>query len=105
MSFQGDISSITLSDVFQNLAANQKSGTLCIQSGGMTRRIQFRDGKIVSHADDQGYAVWDWLIEKEIVSNDTMEEALKRYRKTKKKTLGEILSDLKALAVADYKSY
>jgi tetratricopeptide (TPR) repeat protein len=105
MSFQGDISSITLSDVFQNLAANQKTGTLCIQSNGTTRRIQFREGKITSYADDQGYSIRDWLIEKEIVSNDAMEEALRRYRKTKKKTLGEILSDLNAIAVADYKSY
>jgi tetratricopeptide (TPR) repeat protein len=105
MSFQGDISSIALSDVFQNLAANQKTGTLTIDSGGHARHIQFREGKIVSFADGEGFSIADWLRDKEVVDAERMEEALKRYRKSKKKTLGEILRDLGAISLEDYRSY
>ena len=105
MSFQGDISSIALSDVFQNLAANQKTGTLTIDSGGHARHIQFRDGKIVSFADGEGFSIADWLADKEIVNRERMDEALKRYRKSKKKTLGEILRDLGTISLEDYRSY
>ncbi len=64
MSFQGDISSFSLGDVFQNLAANQKTGSLRIQSGGSERFVLFRDGKAVSYSDDQGFSIIEWLVEK-----------------------------------------
>jgi len=105
MSFQGDISSIALSDVLQNLAANQKTGTLTIEGRQGVRRIQFRDGKIISYADDQGFSIADWLRDKEIVSAEKMEEALRRYKKTKRKSLGEILADMGVLSLEDYRSY
>src|SRR5688572_32697838 len=105
MSFQGDISSIALSDVLQNLAANQKTGTLTMEGRQGVRRIQFRDGKIISYADDQGFSIADWLADKEIVPAEKMEEALRRYKKTKRKSLGEILADLGVLSLEDYRSY
>jgi tetratricopeptide (TPR) repeat protein len=105
MSFQGDISSIALSDVFQNLATNQKTGTLTIDSGGHERHIQFRDGKIVSFADGEAFSIADWLADKEIVDRERMDEALRRYRKSKKKTLGEILRDLGTIGLEDYRAY
>ena len=105
MSFQGDISSIALGDLFQNLAANQKTGTLTIQREAVERYIQFLEGKIISYTDNQGFSIAGWLAEKEILTRDQLEEVLKRYRKTKKKSLGEILRDLGILKLEEYQSY
>lgn len=105
MSFQGDISSISLGDVIQNLAANQKSGLLKVCRGDAEREILFVDGKAVSYADDQGFSIGTWFVEKELVTQDQLEEALRRYRKAKKKPLGEILRDLKLISLEDYTSY
>ncbi len=105
MSFQGDISSFSLGDVFQNLAANQKTGSLRIQSGGSERFVLFRDGKAVSYSDDQGFSITEWLVEKEIITPEQLEEAQRRYKKAKKKSLGEILRDMEILKLEDYTSY
>jgi tetratricopeptide (TPR) repeat protein len=105
MSFQGDISSLAMGDLFQNLAANQKTGTLTIQRQGGECHIQFLDGKIISYTDSQGFSIAEWLTEKEIITRDQLEEVVKRYRKAKKKSLGEILRDLGILKLEEYQSY
>lgn len=94
MSFQGDIPSIPLSDVIQNLAANQQTGALSIQSGQLRCQVGFRKGKIVSYADDQGSPVVDWLLEKEIVPAEAKDDLVRRYARSKRKTLGEFLADM-----------
>ena len=103
MSFQGDISSLSLSDLVQNLAANQKTGDLCIRSNDSERHILFREGKAVSYSDDQGFSIASWLVEKEIITREHLEEALRRYRKAKRKSLGEILRDLGLIDLDDYR--
>jgi tetratricopeptide (TPR) repeat protein len=105
MSFQGDIASFSLGDVFQNLATNQKTGTLKVQSGNTERYVLFRDGKAVSYSDDQGFSIAGWLVEKEIISQEQLEEAIRRYKKAKKKSLGEILRDMELLKLEDYTAY
>lgn len=105
MSFQGDISSLPLCDVLQNLAANQKTGTLVIFSGNFEGRIQFEKGSVLSYADKAGFSIHQWLVDKEIVPADRMQEAIKRYRRSKRKTLGEILRDLKVIDLETYGEY
>ncbi|HVR74194.1 MAG TPA: DUF4388 domain-containing protein [Planctomycetota bacterium] len=105
MSFQGDISSLSLSDLFQNLAANKKTGILKIQSAESERCVLFLNGKIVSYSDDQGFSISSWLVEKEVISGPQLEEAERRYKKAKKKSLGEILRDLRFLPLDEYKPY
>lgn len=105
MSFQGDISSLPLSDVVQNLAANKKSGTLTIYNDDVERYVQFQDGKIVSYADNQGFSIAQWLADKEILPPTEYEEALRRHRRAKKKSLGKILHDLGALELEDFSAY
>jgi len=105
MSFRGDISSFSLGDVFQNLATNQKTGTLRVQSRDVECYVLFRDGKAVSCSDNKNPSISAWLVEKEIVTAEQMDEAQKRYRRAKKKSLGEILKDMEVLSLEDYKSY
>jgi tetratricopeptide (TPR) repeat protein len=105
VSFQGDLSALALSDVIQNLANNHKSGTLTVARDGVLRYIQFRGGKLASYTDNQGFSIAQWLSDKGVVSEGKIQEALRRYRKTKKKSLGLILNDMRALTLQDYAGY
>ena len=105
VSFQGDVSALALSDVIQNLANNHKSGTLTLELEGAVRHIQFRGGKFIAYTDNQGFSIAQWLLDKEIVPAAKLQEALRRYRRRKKKSLGLILNDMKAISLQDYASY
>ena len=105
MSFQGDISSIALGDVFQNLSTNGKTGTLAIRSGTVSRQVRFRAGKVVSYGDDGGFSVLQWLADKEIIPAAGKEEASRRFARVKKKTLAEILEDLRLLDREEFRGY
>ncbi len=106
MSFQGDIASLPISDVFQNLLANKKTGTLTVRlEDSREIYVQFVDGSIVSYHDSDGFSIARWLLDKAIVDADSTENALKRYRRAKKKTFGQILHDLGALEFEAYEKY
>ncbi len=107
MSFKGDIQSMSLGDVVQNLASNQKTGTLVIATGTdkPARYVQFRDGKIVSYTDDEGFSILAWFLDKGIVPEHLGSEVVRRSTKAKRKTLGEILRDMQILDLDTYKSY
>ncbi len=105
MSFRGDISSFSLGDVFQNLAANQKTGTLRVQSGDTECLVLFREGKAVSCSDQKTPSIGEWLVDKEVITREQLDEAQRRYKRAKKKSLGEILHDMEELKLEDFKSY
>ncbi|MBI4582530.1 MAG: DUF4388 domain-containing protein [Planctomycetes bacterium] len=105
MKFQGDIHSIPIADVAQNLAANRKSGVLTMRRGQEVRRILFRDGKILSYSDNTGFSIPRWIEEKGIVDSKVLEKALVRYKKTRKKTLGEILDESEVIKKEEYLEY
>ncbi len=104
MSFSGQISSLPLGDVVQNLVANKKTGTLEVRSGGIVAWIQFSSGAIVSYRDDRGLDFARWLLDKELVVPEKIEQAVRRHKRAKRKTLGEILHDLGAMDLGDYKT-
>ena len=105
MSFQGDIDFLSLGDVVQNLATNQKTGTLTIRKADAARHIHFQDGKITSYAEEGGIRILDWLAEKEIIPADQLSEVVRRASKAKRKTAGEVLADMGLLDLETYKTY
>ncbi len=102
MKFQGDISAIAVTDVVQNLANNRKTGTLAIQRGEILRKIVFQDGKIASYWDNAGFSIPRWVEDKQIIDPDVLKRVLQNYRKSRKKTLGEMLHQAGALNHEDY---
>ncbi len=102
MSFQGEIASLPLSDVVQNLVANRKSGTLTIRTRTLECFLQFEGGAIVSYADDRGQEFSSWLVEKGIVSPEGADEANRRQRRSKKLGFGQALSRMGALELEEY---
>lgn len=103
MKFQGDIASINVGDVAQNLSANRKSGVLTIRLAGQLRWITFQDGKIVCYNDDAGFSIVEWIGDKQLVDPEIFDKALKRYKRTRRKGLGEILDELGGMPLATYR--
>ncbi|HLU49402.1 MAG TPA: DUF4388 domain-containing protein, partial [Planctomycetota bacterium] len=104
MSFQGEISSMALGDVVQNLVANRKTGILHIEAPELVCEIWFEDGVIVSYTDRRGIDIAPWLVEKGIVAPQSMEEALKRLKRSRRRSLGETLARARILPLDDYKA-
>ncbi len=103
MKFQGDIASIPITDVAQNLASNRKAGTLSIRRGEDRRRIAFRDGKVVSYSDDRGFSVPRWLEEKGLVDPAVLKRAVAKARRSRRKDLGEHLQAARAMKAEEYR--
>lgn len=106
MKFQGDIASLPLADVVQNLATNRKSGLLTVQLENQTRWITLDAGRIVCYNDDIGFSVLEWFEEKGIIDPpSTLEKCLKKYRRAKRKSFGAILSETGLITLDDYKAH
>src|SRR5690606_16878148 len=89
MSFSGDLRGIGLADVFQNLAGNRASGTLCVQSRGSERYVRFEEGAItgVSAGVGKGLPLIEWLIERGLLDTQRVERVLARHRRSRKTRL------------------
>ena len=105
ISFQGELSALALADVVQNLAANKKTGTLRILRNDKEHRVQFADGQLVAYGDSADFSMAGWIADKQLVEPEQLEEAHRRFRRAKRKSLGAILNDLDALAIDDYKRH
>jgi tetratricopeptide (TPR) repeat protein len=105
ISFQGELSALALADVVQNLAANRKTGTLRVLHDDKEHRVQIAEGKLVAYGDSTNFSMARWLGEKQLVEPAQLNEALRRFRKAKRKSLGAILKDLNALALDDYERH
>src|SRR5262245_55019821 len=105
MKFQGDIASIPITDVAQNLSSNRKAGMLTIHRGGDTRHIAFQDGKIVSYTDSLGFSVPKWLEEKGVVPPEQLRKIVQKCRKSKSRDLGQMLQRAGLLPEEEYRHH
>ena len=94
MKFQGDVASIPIMDVVQNLSANLKSGVLTVRQGDHVRRLFLKQGKLVSYSDNDGFSIPEWFHDKGFIDDDAFHKASKRFLKAKKKSFGEIVEQL-----------
>lgn len=102
MKFQGDIASIPITDVIQNLSANRKSGVVTIRRNNSERQIILIDGHIVSYGDSSDFSIPRWFEDKQIIDPDIFKKAQKRYKRAKKKSFGEILHELGGIEHEEY---
>ncbi len=96
MSLSGNLKSFSLAEIFQSLALNRHTGTLCIRIAEgdthTTRYIHFAQGEITfaSSASPKGYMLGEILIRQGKLTEAQVHEALAAQRKTGEK-LGETL--------------
>ena len=106
MAFEGDLQEISLADVLQTLESNQKTGLLTVSpaegeegwilalEGGALAAVAREDGAVPSPAD--------LLVRQGWVDEEQAAQALKRWRRDRKKTLGKILEDMGLMAREDW---
>jgi outer membrane protein assembly factor BamB/cytochrome c-type biogenesis protein CcmH/NrfG len=82
MGFRGNLASMSLADIFQNLAANGQSGTLDVELGGKHRYVRFEDGLVADAAREysgQGLRpVAGYLAGRCLLTDDQAEYAVRR---------------------------
>lgn len=96
MTLQGDLSTLDLADLLQNLELHQSTGLLTLESDEHTLRLYFRDGKVTLLASDDRPSLMDVLVAAGAVSAETLEKA-RRKRRGSHKSLGETLVAMKAI--------
>ncbi len=102
MAFEGDLQEISLADVLQTLESNQKTGLLTVSpaegeegwllalDGGALAAVARKEGAVPSPAD--------LLVRQGWAAEEQAAQALKRWRRARKKTLGKILEDMGVLS-------
>ncbi|TET37574.1 MAG: DUF4388 domain-containing protein [Planctomycetota bacterium] len=85
MTFRGDIASIGLANVFQNLKNNRQTGTLKLHAPDETIWIYFREGEIACAAagEKPSAASLQLLVDSGLVTEDRLRELLAASRKKK----------------------
>jgi tetratricopeptide (TPR) repeat protein len=90
MTFSGDLASIDLADLLQNIETHERTGTLTLKSDTGASRIFVRQGKIAMFAADNRPPLGDMLVAAGIVSAKKL-EAARRKQRGSRKTLAEVL--------------
>ncbi len=97
MSFYGDLASIGLGDLLQNLEQGQRSGVLTISAGGEETLICLRDGKLAMLASSSRPFLVDALVRHSMITQKQLDSAKSR-RKGSRRSLGETLQTTGAIS-------
>ena len=86
MSFAGDLRGIGLSDVFQNVAANRITGTLCVRARRDERFVRFEVGAVTgfSIGMGRGCAIVEHLVARRVVVAADLERLLARHKRSRR---------------------
>jgi len=91
MGLQGDLATLDLTGLFQNLESARNSGVLTIQDGRDVSRLYFVEGRLAAVSYPGRPSIAEFLAAARIVDADELERAGKGRRK--KRTLGQLLVD------------
>jgi hypothetical protein len=97
MSIQGELTTMTLEELLQWAAAARRTGTLEIKRDNISKRIMFRDGRVIAcSSDDPTSLLGQFLLARGRISKETLRDGLARQEATGE-NLGRILVDMGAL--------
>jgi hypothetical protein len=96
MSLQGDLSTLDLSGLLQNLEAAKKTGLLSVQDGQGETKLYFHQGKLALVSYPERPELMDILVVSGAISARQLESARKRRRRSKR-SLGETLVAMGAI--------
>src|SRR5262249_26504928 len=100
MTFSGDLASIDLADLLQNIETHDRTGTLTLKSDTGASRIFVRQGKIAMFAADNRPPLGDMLVAAGFISAKKM-DAARRKQRGSRKTLAETLIGAKFITDRD----
>ncbi len=98
MSITGNLKTMELAELLQWLSGAQKTGTLVVENGKVTKQIFFRDGMIVSSAStDPKEHLGAFLVSHGFITDAELGQAI-RMQESNKMLLGKILSTIGAIS-------
>ena len=101
MSITGNLKTMELAELLQWLSGAQKTGTLVVENGKVTKQIFFRDGMIVSSAStDPKEHLGAFLVSHGFITDAELGQAI-RMQESNKMLLGKILSTIGAISEQD----
>jgi len=102
MGITGNISTMSLAEVFQWLHSGQKTGTLCIKGGDQTKKeVYFQDGVITSaSSSDPSELIGQFLLNTKHITEQQLTEALETQKRDHV-LLGKLLLQRNILAKQD----
>jgi len=96
MSLQGDLSTLDIANLLQNIEGARKNGLLSVKDEGGETKLYFHEGKLALITYPARPELAEILVSSGIVTEREMEVAQKR-KKGSKRTLAEILVSMKVL--------
>jgi Domain of unknown function (DUF4388) len=97
MSITGNLKTMELAELLQWLSQSQKTGTLVIDDGRVTKQVYFRTGRIISSAStDPKEHLGHFLVSHSLISEKELAKAMEMQDRTKM-LLGKILVTIGAL--------
>ncbi len=107
MAFEGDLQEISLADVLQTLESNQKTGMLQVSTGeedqGWVLALEGGALAAVARMGGDTPSPADLLLRQGWVPEEKGAQALKKWRRARKKTLGKILEDMGLLSLQEWR--
>jgi hypothetical protein len=101
MSITGNLKTMELAELLQWLSGAQKTGTLVVENGKVTKQIFFREGMIVSSAStDPKEHLGAFLVSHGFITDAELGQAI-RMQESNKMLLGKILSTIGAISEQD----
>src|SRR5262245_24157545 len=101
MPVQGNLATMSLTEILQWLGNAGKTGTLSIERNKVVKRILFREGRVIACASQEpADMLGHFLVSRGRITEDTLREAL-ASQETKKEHLGRILVAMGALTEDD----
>ncbi len=106
MGFSGNLASMSLADIFQNLAANGQTGTLKIERGGLSCCVYFQKGLISDatreHSGQGLRPLAGYFAGRCLISEDQAEYAVRRVEETDE-NLARVMPELGYASEEDVK--
>ncbi|RME82262.1 MAG: DUF4388 domain-containing protein, partial [Planctomycetota bacterium] len=105
MAFRGDLTNISLADIFQNIAANRLTGTLRLYNDQQERYIYFGEGEITLYSPGKKDPEWiPNILVKQRKLDEVQKSSILKAKKKTRKLLKQVLSELKILRQEDFSS-
>ncbi|MEM6568458.1 MAG: DUF4388 domain-containing protein [Planctomycetota bacterium] len=93
MGVQGDLGTLELSDLLQNLELHKKSGTLVVQTETDSASFYFDEGRLTLFGAPDRPSLMEVLVGSGLVTAEGLDRARKKRKRTRK-SLGEVLVEL-----------
>src|SRR4249920_2016812 len=101
MPVQGNLATMSLTEILQWLGNAGKTGTLSIERNKVVKRILVREGRIIACASQEpADMLGHFLVSRGKITEETLRKAL-AFQETKRTHLGKILVDSGSLSEAE----